>query len=721
MTSEESAAKGARGCARSGLPWQCRVRRSRRGWPGPVRRRSARLRADSRARPAVPAGTPPVLERNAEAGALGERRARLSDLARALDEVLDGSDVSRSRAPVRGRFGRFFVERIRCSALPALYARAAVAGTSPGFDCVFLGVGSLTSVLSVAQSGIQVTVLEESRVLCACARAVAAANGLGGAVRVLRVPHEEGGLAAEAPYAGLAARVHRDGRPFALVCERLCEDLLGERLLQTVACAKRGLGGAALVVPREVELWAAPLELRFADRPDGFSLEPLDGLRPGGSWVPVRLDRQPGHRCLLAAEPQRVLVADLERDPRGVWISGRCGVARWVATARARVNALASWFRVRTAGGDATSAPLLCGQVGGEATGMKQAVHYLPTPLDVQPGAVFAMRWQLTALADGLCWSLDDGCEPARPTDDPWGRGGLQALPILGYHFAMVADPTRNAAFAAGLAAAIDQARARAGGRRRPRVLDVGAGAGLLSLHAARLGAEVVAAEMVPRLRGVAAEVLAANGVGGGVELLPAGPSTALQPEACGGPFDVAVAEVFDAGLLGEGAVPSLRHAASLLRPGGQLVPAGATVMLQPAEFWPLGGLGWDLGELHRALFAGSGGRSLRLSTLPHRLLGPAVEALQVDFAALPEPSRVGRSAEVELPVSRPGCLTALVWWFELQFPGGGVLSSGADGRQRTWKQLAVFLAAPYDVGVGETVPALVSCDDLRVIVRCRA
>ena len=85
------------------------------------------------------------------------------------------------------------------------------------------------------------------------------------------------------------------------------------------------------------------------------------------------------------------------------------------------------------------------------------------------------------------------------------------------------------------------------------RVLDIGTGTGLLAMYAADAGAlSVEACEADTNMAAIAGEVLEG--------------SPSLRLHACDskeltGPYDVAVMEVFDAGLLGEGVVPTLRHA----------------------------------------------------------------------------------------------------------------------------------------------------------------
>ena len=73
-------------------------------------------------------------------------------------------------------------------------------------------------------------------------------------------------------------------------------------------------------------------------------------------------------------------------------------------------------------------------------------------------------------------------------------RGSLQGwpqVPLLGYHFQMIADEYRNGAFDRALTTAIAQFKSNHGGKA-PRVLDIGSGSGLLAMMAARAGASEV-------------------------------------------------------------------------------------------------------------------------------------------------------------------------------------------------------------------------------------
>lgn len=166
--------------------------------------------------------------------------------------------------------------------------------------------------------------------------------------------------------------------------------------------------------------------------------------------------------------------------------------------------------------------------------------------------------------------------------DDPEVSALAQAslaADVPDWHFRIVRDDRRNALY--------DEALRRAVGPST-RVLDIGAGTGLLAMMAARAGAgDVATCEMNPPVAEAAAEVVARNGYAGRVRVI-AKPSDKLDPETdLGGRADVIVSEIVSNELLGEAVLPVMEDAvARLLAPGGRLIPSAGTVRVSLA-WWP--------------------------------------------------------------------------------------------------------------------------------------
>lgn len=294
--------------------------------------------------------------------------------------------------------------------------------------------------------------------------------------------------------------------------------------------------------------------------------------------------------------------------------------------------------------------------------------------------------------------------------------------PFAVWHISMLNDLRRNEAYGAAIAAAVAAHSVVA----PPVVIELGAGAGLLAVLAARAGAGAVYAveaseDMQRRLRAT----IAANGVGGAVHVLPChstevrvatgdtaalsvsarGDAAALQPQLLPRRADILVHEIFDFSVTGEGVLPSVADALRRLmrrRPARgsaalppTVVPARLVVYAVAVESEELGAL-HDVGAFTRA---GSDLRHVEgLSRLPlhasavpvdlgaldHTSLTPAKPLWSVDFGSLAEldallgaPLGAAFGPPVSLPVVRRGRIDALVSWFVLDFGGSGARSGG--------------------------------------------
>lgn len=284
---------------------------------------------------------------------------------------------------------------------------------------------------------------------------------------------------------------------------------------------------------------------------------------------------------------------------------------------------------------------------------------------------------------------------------------GLLSAQIPGWHFPMLADAARNEAFAAALQKAI---------RSDMTVLDIGTGSGLLAMLAARAGARhVVACEAHGLIAETAREIVAKNGFAERITVI-AKRSTELDPTRdLPHPADLVVAEVLDAGLTGEGMLPTIRDALRrLARPGATVIPAAAQVVAQVIRLPALRAVnplreicGFDLSPFDRFRNQSAHG-VVRLDHEPHEALSAVLPVCRIDFANPPDwvqPQTIAWSA----PILHDGPAQALVFWFELWLDDQIMLSTGPDGAMRHWGQAVCWLPEDRPVKAGQTL-------DFRVI-----
>ena len=195
-------------------------------------------------------------------------------------------------------------------------------------------------------------------------------------------------------------------------------------------------------------------------------------------------------------------------------------------------------------------------------------------------------------------------------------------------HFAMMDDKERNIAYDAAIR------RAVAG----KRVLDIGTGAGLLAMMAARAGAaKVTGCETVRIIAERASAIIARNGFGDRVTV-HAKPSTELMPgRDLPERAQVLVTETFASSLIGEGILPTLEHAHEhLLTPDAAVIPSAGAVIGYLAGGDTLRGMlfveqiaGFDLVQFND--FAPPM-MAMSLNIVPHDVLSDDIELLRFDF-----------------------------------------------------------------------------------------
>ncbi|CAH1780265.1 unnamed protein product [Owenia fusiformis] len=149
----------------------------------------------------------------------------------------------------------------------------------------------------------------------------------------------------------------------------------------------------------------------------------------------------------------------------------------------------------------------------------------------------------------------------------------------------MLHDEERNKKYYIGLKKAIQKMHSEG---KKANVLDIGTGTGLLSMMAARCGADsITACEAFTPVAQCARDIIKANGFGDKIKLIPkrstqitVGPDGDMSHRA-----NILVTEVFDTELIGEGAIGTFHHAHKcLLQEDCIVVPTAATMYVQVVQ-----------------------------------------------------------------------------------------------------------------------------------------
>lgn len=445
--------------------------------------------------------------------------------------------------------------------LAAVRAARARLGRAP---TVLVADGSLgVEAASAAAAGASVCVCEPNRFAARAIAEVAAAHGVGHAVRVVPISLEElcGGSSArgvEADVVVLSPLIDPSG------CDRRIVPA-ARAVARWAAAAPAGSQPPRLVPERLLVRGAAAC--LSAGRVCGVDLRPLDAARWAGPALAISAELEEGGRLLSRFEPL------VELDLRGG------GLTRLAHGGAVRFSYLGS-------DGDAVdsvekesvfNAVVLDVRVDWEAsragcavpTPHKRAVQYIEP---VAPSA-----WMRVCVrCNGLrIWV--EHAEAVAPLG-AWGRVLIQP-----WHFAMLRDEPRNRAYAAALRRAAAELQRAATAGASPLALDVGCGSGLLSLLLARAGApQVVGVEVLSGLADLGRSCVEANGAQDRVQIVRSEAAALCSQPPPGAPrASLFLAELMDGGGLGE----SLLGLAAAATRGGMLVP-GARMLPRRLRVW---------------------------------------------------------------------------------------------------------------------------------------
>lgn len=273
---------------------------------------------------------------------------------------------------------------------------------------------------------------------------------------------------------------------------------------------------------------------------------------------------------------------------------------------------------------------------------------------------------------------------------------------VPGWHWRMLEDRARTRAYRDAIRASLQPSM---------RVLEIGAGTGVLAMMAAEAGADHVwTVEMNPLLASIAEKCIARNGYADKITVLNMHSSQVLPGRDLPGRADLLVHEILCRSVLTEGLAPTLDHArAELLVPEATLLPdiIGIEVALSSdiaagdAPWWQVEGL--DLSPLAFLDAAAHGvpGNSR------HQRLSLPTEIAEIDLKAAD--LMVSQSFSGPLFADRPGLVSGVEQWMKVRFPGGIELST--DGQSSSWGSCYHPFGANREVEPGEQVNIKLSLD----------
>jgi predicted RNA methylase len=276
------------------------------------------------------------------------------------------------------------------------------------------------------------------------------------------------------------------------------------------------------------------------------------------------------------------------------------------------------------------------------------------------------------------------------------------------WHARMMNDTRRNQAYDAAIRRAVTP---------QTRVFEIGTGAGLLAMMAARAGAaHVFTCEMNPVVAEVAREIVARNGYADRITVLNKH-SGEVIPEDIGGPADLLLSEIVDDCILGEQVLPAHEAAVkTLLKPGAQVIPARGTIRAalvntDSAQNSQLDHIdGFDVRPFrkfinHRNEIC-SGDRYTRLASAPCDLF-----SFDLTCSAFTEPAQTAVTLK-----ALGGPVNAVAQWIALDLDDRTRYENSPDADFRSCWQIPLLpLAKPVDLMAGESFALNASHDRSRL------
>jgi type II protein arginine methyltransferase len=270
------------------------------------------------------------------------------------------------------------------------------------------------------------------------------------------------------------------------------------------------------------------------------------------------------------------------------------------------------------------------------------------------------------------------------------------------YHVRMMNDEARNLAWDAALARAVGPAT---------KALEIGTGAGMLALMAARAGAaKITTCERDPLLAHLAERIVARNGFADRVDVIAKRSTDLVLGEDLAEAADLLFCDIFGDHLLDFDPLRTLADARGrLTTPDAKVIPAAGAIMLGLADWrrYPIVGhidhaAGFDVTDVSDFVPASL---QLPVDSLDVSLRSHAVEAIRFDFSALTHPSEGRR--EVWLTAHEAGVVNGIAQWIRLELDEETTLENRPEPGAASFSTPRFWpFAEPRTLRAGETLRA---------------
>jgi len=283
---------------------------------------------------------------------------------------------------------------------------------------------------------------------------------------------------------------------------------------------------------------------------------------------------------------------------------------------------------------------------------------------------------------------------------------------IPAWHFAMMHERRRNDAYEAAIARAVPG----------KRVLEIGTGAGLLAMIAARAGAESVAScEAVGTIAERARSIVAANGLAGRIRVLAKRSTDLVVGRDLAATAEVLITETFSSNLLDEGVLSAIEHAHQhLLAENAQIIPAAASAL-----GFLIGGeaieetlfvdrvKGFDLSAFND--FAPPS-LAVALDGMAYDALSDDIELFRFDFS---ERSFPAARAPRTFTATRSGVCAGVAQWIKIELDRATAYDNkpSPDGKHAHWSHLIYRFPKLLKVEKGDVVNVLALHDRAQIYV----